>query len=210
MLKASLAPFALLALLTAPPSLGEDGQASVQSTVLFNTGCARCHEGECSGRMSFHLPREEAEQHIRRHGGVLPEAQVRELNDLLRFMKEECAFYPLPLALARDRAWGPETLERLRSPREPIYFLPLGDLGAGAYRVWLQGLGPKARPCVELIDADFDFIDTIELEPSEAGWRLRFRMERATEVFLRLKVPGSLPLTRVAIEADDQGGGGSP
>jgi cytochrome c553 len=91
-LSTRLAPVALLALLTAPATVGDEGQATVESTVLFNTNCARCHEGECSGRMSFHLPREEADQHIRRHGGELPEAQVRELYDLLRYMKEECAF----------------------------------------------------------------------------------------------------------------------
>ncbi len=203
-LSTRLAPVALLALLNAPATIGDEGQATVESTVLFNTNCARCHEGECSGRMSFHLPRKEADQHIRRHGGELPEAQVRELYDLLRYMKEECAFYPLPLALARDRAWDAETLGRLRSASGETYFLPVGTLGAGRHRVALQGLGPKARPCVELIDADFDFIDAIELEPSETGWGLRFRTEQQTEVFLRLKAPGSTPLTRVEIAADDQ------
>jgi len=69
----------LLALLTAPPSVGDEGRASVESTVLFNTDCARCHEGECSGRLSFHLPPEASDQHIRRHGGELPAKQVREL-----------------------------------------------------------------------------------------------------------------------------------
>lgn len=195
---------AFLALLSVPPLVSAEGSPTVESTVLFNTACSRCHEGECSGRMSFQLPREEADQHIRRHGGALPEAQVRELYDLLRYMKEECAFRPLPLALVRDGAWGPETLELLRSPTEPTYFLPLGVLGAGSYNVWLQGLGPKARPCIELIDADFDFIDAIELEGSEAGYGLRFRTERSTDVFLRLKAPGSAPLTRVEITADHQ------
>ena len=76
--------FTLLALLTAPPSVGDEGRASVESTVLFNTDCARCHEGECSGRLSFHLPPEAADQHIRRHGGELPAKQVRELYELLR------------------------------------------------------------------------------------------------------------------------------
>lgn len=206
-LKATILPIALVALValfTTTPSVGDSSQIAVESTVLFNTNCARCHEGECSGRMSFHLPREEADQHIRRHGGELPEVQVRELYDLLRYMKEECAFYPLPLALARDRAWNAETLGRLRSASGETYFLPLGTLGAGRHRVALQGLGPKARPCVELIDADFDFIDTVELEPSETGWELRFRIETEAEVFLRLKAPGSAPLNRVEIAADDQ------
>jgi hypothetical protein len=195
---------ALPALLSAQPPVSAEGTTSVESTVLFNTACARCHEGECSGRVSFHLPREEADQHIRRHGGELPASQVRELYDLLRYMKEECAFYPLPLALVRDRTWDAEILGRLRSPSGETYFLPLGTLGPGRYRVVLQGLGPKARPCLELIDAGFDFIDAIELEPSEHGWALRFHTERATEVFLRLKAPGSAALTRAEIAAESQ------
>lgn len=193
---------AVLCLVTAPPLSGDETKLTLESTVIFNTDCARCHEGECSGRMSFHLPREEADQHIRRHGGELPEAQVRELYDLLRYMKEECAFYPLPLTLARDRAWDAETLGRLRSASGETYFLPLGTLGAGRHGVALQGLGPNARPCVELINAEFDSIDAIELEPSETGWWLRFGTEQSTEVFLRLKAPGSMPLTRAEIATD--------
>lgn len=194
---------AVLCLVTAPPLSGDETKLTLESTVIFNTDCARCHEGECSGRMSFHLPPEEADQHIRRHGGELPEAQVRELYDLLRYMKEECAFYPLPLTLAQDGAWDAETLGRLRSASGETYFLPLGTLGVGRHRILLQGLGPKARPCAELIDAEFDFNDTLELEPNEVGWGLRFRIELQTEVFLRLKTTGSAPLTRAEIGTDD-------
>lgn len=189
----------LLALLAIPHPVSAEDTTTVESVVLFNTGCARCHEGECSGRLSFHLPREEADQHILRHGGVLPPAQVRQLYDLLRHMKEECAFSPLPLALVRDGVWGVETLALLYSPRESSYFLPLGTLEAGPHRILLQGLGPKARPCVELIDTHFDFLDGIEVEPSEAGWELRFRTEGPTEVFMRLKAPGATPLTQAEL-----------
>ena len=194
----------LLTLLAAPPSVGDEGRASVESTVRFNTDCARCHEGECSGRLSFHLPPEAADQHIRRHGGELREAQVRELYHLLRYMKEACAFYPLPFSLARDGSWGPEILSRLRSGSAATYFLPLGTLGAGRHRVLLQGLGPSARPCIELIDADFELIDASELAPSDSGWELRFRTATVGEVFLRLKTPGSKPLIQVELGAGQE------
>lgn len=203
-LSTGLAPVALLALLAAPPSMGEERPATVESTVLFNTDCSHCHEGECSGRLSFHLPQEATDQHIRRHGGDLPAKQIRELYELLRHMKEDCAFYPLPFALALDGAWGAETLGRLRSASGETYFLPLGSLGLGEHRVLLEGPGPTARPCVELIGGDFDYLDGIELEPKEGGWNLRFRTEAAGELFLRVKVPGSTELTRIELAAGDQ------
>ncbi|MFZ0791683.1 MAG: hypothetical protein WAM94_18880 [Chromatiaceae bacterium] len=197
-----LGPFrllALLALLVSPAVRGQEPGASVGSTVLFNTDCARCHEGECSGRLSFHLPPEASDQHIRRHGGNLAQSQIRELFELLRHMKEACAFYPLPFALARDGAWGPETLRKLRSPSGQGYFLPLGSLSPGAHRVLLQGLGAGARPSVELIDGGFDFLDALEIEPDAAGWSLRFRTDTAGELFLRVNAPGSTDLTRVEL-----------
>jgi hypothetical protein len=191
---------ALLALWSPLPSAGDHGLGAIESTVLFNTDCARCHEGECSGRLSFHLPPEAADQHIRRHGGDLPDMQVRELFELLRHMKEACAFYPLPFALARDGPWGPETLRRLRSPSGETYFVPLGSLIPGGHRVLLQGPGPTARPCVELIDGDFDYLDAmIDLDPEVDGWQLRFRTDTAGELFLRVKTPGPTGLTRVEI-----------
>lgn len=204
-LSSRLAPVALLALLTATPSMGEEGPATVKSTVLFNTDCSHCHEGECSGRLSFHLPQEAADQHIRRHGGDLPAKQIRELYELLRHMKEDCAFYPLPFALTLDGGWGTETLARLRSASGETYFLPLGTLSPGEHRLLLQGPGPTARPCVELIGGNFDYLEGIELEPVEGGWHLRFRTESAGTLFLRLKIPGPTELRRV-----DYAGKGAP
>ena len=51
----------------------------IQSAVEFNTECARCHEGECTGRMTFRLPPTAAYQHIRRHGGDLSEEKIHQL-----------------------------------------------------------------------------------------------------------------------------------
>lgn len=193
---------ALLGISVALPSMGDDGDVAIESTVLFNTDCARCHEGECSGRLSFHLPPEAADQHIRRHGGDLTQPQIRELFGLLRYMKEACAFHPLPFALARDGAWGPKILRRLRSPSGATYFLPLGTLSPGDHRILLEGLGSNARPCLELIDDDFDYLDGVELEPEEGGWLLRFRTDDAGDLFLRVKVPGSTELTRIEMAQD--------
>jgi hypothetical protein len=119
-------------------------------------------------------------------------------------MKEDCAFYPLPFALALDGAWGTETLRRLRSASGETYFLPLGTLSPGEQRVLLQGPGPTARPCIELIGGVFEYLDGVELEPEQGGWRLRFRTQAAGELFLRVKVPGSTELTRIKMVAKEE------
>ena len=96
----------LASMLLLPSLVFAADNISIESTVIFNTTCARCHEGECSGRMSFHLPEDAANQHIRRHGGDLSAERIQQLFRLLRYMKEECSFYPIPLALVNDQIWA--------------------------------------------------------------------------------------------------------
>jgi len=79
---------------------------AVESVIIFNTARARCHEGECSGRMNFHLPKGATDQQLRRHVGVLPDETNRQLVKLLRYMKEECSFYPLPLPAWKEPSAG--------------------------------------------------------------------------------------------------------
>jgi len=106
-----------LTLALALPAIAQPAAVvSPKSVVLFNTECARCHEGECSGRMTFHLPREAADTHIRRFGGEVSTERLGELFGLLRHMKESCAFHPLPLPLVRDGHWDGKILAGLRSP----------------------------------------------------------------------------------------------
>ena len=51
----------------------------LESVVIFNTSCARCHEGEYSHGLSFCLPEDAADGHIRRYGGELSRGAVRQL-----------------------------------------------------------------------------------------------------------------------------------
>ena len=75
-----------------------------------------------------------------------PEAQVRALYGLLRYMKEACAFYPLPFALTLDGAWGTETLGKLRSST--------GETSSSRWALWdsvsiascFRGQGPPPGP----------------------------------------------------------------
>ena len=193
------ASVALLAVLSAPAVTAHADGLSIRSAVLFSTRCAHCHEGECSGRMSLHLADHAADQHIRRHGGDLPQNTVQDLAELLRYTKERCAFYPIPLNLAQDGSWGGNTLDRVRDPDGTAYFLPLGRLESGAYRLWMDGVEPDVRVCAELIAADFDFVRHNGVTPDGERQGLRFQVEVPTEVFLRLRTQGPIVLTRVEL-----------
>jgi hypothetical protein len=190
---------ALLCALAAAPLLAAAEGPPLGALVLFNTQCARCHEGECSGRLSFQLGEDAADGHIRRYAGAIPLETVRHLGDLLRHMKEGCAFYPMPLSLdlATDRTWGRDTLDGLRTLDGTAYFLPLGRLGVGRHDLWIEGLDPGQKPCIELVDADFDPIRHEQMTGDSGRQGLRIRVEAPAEVFLRIRAQGPIALTRV-------------
>ena len=87
----------------------------IESVIIFNTSCARCHEGQCSGRLTFHFPKRAAYQHISRFGGELSIETIGQLFELLRYMKEECSFYPFSLTLIKDRIWDSDILAKFHS-----------------------------------------------------------------------------------------------
>ncbi len=189
----------LAAVLVLPLAVAASDPIPIESAVAFNTQCARCHEGECSGRLSFNLGEDAADEHIRRHGGALPVETVRHLSDLLRYMKVQCAFYPLPLALARDRTWGGDTLGRLRASDGTAYFLPLGLLAPGPHRLWIDGLHPGTNACAELVAASFDEVDHQGMVPAGDRQVLAFQVDAPTELYVRITAQGSMALTRVEL-----------
>ncbi len=193
---------AIAAILASHPITAVCDEMPVGSVVAFNTQCARCHEGECSGRLSFQLSEDAADEHIRRHGGPLPLQTVRDLDELLRYMKERCAFYPMPLALANDRRWDKGTLDLLRNLEGAAYFLPLGRLGSGVYRLRMDGLAPGLRICSELVAADFDLVSHEVLTQDGGVLVLRFRVDAPAELFLRIRTPVPATLTQVDLATE--------
>ena len=71
------------------------------TVVRFNTLCATCHEGECSGRLSFDLGIQAAENHIRRHAGDVDRDVWRDLARLLAHTKQACAYYPMAVDIPK-------------------------------------------------------------------------------------------------------------
>jgi len=170
----------------------------IESTVIFNTTCARCHEGQCSGRMSFHLPEDAANQHIRRHGGALSQERIRQLFKLLRYMKVECNFYPQPLALVNDQTWDSEILNRLQSPSKQAYFIPLGFLNPGLYQLVFEEFDNR-KFCVEIINDEFDFVDKDSLHGKLGEKKLKFHVEERSEHFLRLTAQTPINLLKLQL-----------
>ena len=93
-----------LALITALCCTSAAANEIPQSTIVrFNTVCANCHEGECSGRLSFQSGAAAARQHMQRYLGPIVDADVAAFFDLLRYTKENCAHYPQAQPDTRQR-----------------------------------------------------------------------------------------------------------
>ncbi len=171
----------------------------IKSAVIFNTSCAKCHEGGCSGRMSFQLPKDAANQHILRHGGNLPQVTVKQLFVLLRYMKEKCSFYPFDLALVKDRIWSSDTLAKLQSPSNQNYFMHLGFLESGSYQLLFEEVNNNFKFCVEIISEEFDFIDCDNLAVQHNQKSISFQVDEHLEYFLRIKAQKPIHLKRIEL-----------
>lgn len=159
--------------------------ADPSATRLFATACADCHEGQCSGRTSF--PREPANAtvHIRQYAGAVDDALAVQLYAALERMKTECRYAPLP-AVDHDGGLDAAALAPLRDPWRGGYFMPLGELAAGRYR--LSGrLTGSGRIRIEVIDAHFDPWADACLTPLDGGFDLQFSVDTAQPLFVRLR-----------------------
>lgn len=170
----------------------------IESVIIFNTSCARCHEGECSGRMTFHLPKSASDQHIRRHGGELSIETNRQLFELMRYMKEECSFYPLSIGLAQHRVWGSDMLGTLQTSSNQAYFVPLGLLEPGIYQLLLEGLSDNADYCIEIVNNEFEYFDKEKVNWGREIMGLQFHADVRSEYYLR--ITSNKPVSLKSIE----------
>lgn len=131
----------------------------VESVVIFNTVCARCHEAECSGRLSFEQAYEAVMQHIVRHyAGAADKVWLqRQLVQLLGHMKEKCAYYPVRVPIPPQRIWSPELLDKFTTLLQRNYFVPLGPLSTGDYRIEVD-LDAGVLANIQLVSESFEMI----------------------------------------------------
>lgn len=134
----------LFALVLMAPAWGAEIPSA--TVVRFNTVCTNCHEGECSGRLSFQSGVPAASNHIRRYLGALSEPEVVDLFALLKYTKEQCRQFPVKPEIPASGKWGAKELESWRNPVEGGYFVPLGTLKSGEHRLHLIFAGdPEGR-----------------------------------------------------------------
>lgn len=185
--------FALAAQASPPPSTA--------NLVIFNTECALCHEGQCSGRLSFSSRAQSVSEHIRRHAGVLPANGIDELFEVLAYMKQHCAFYPLAATSSGQRAWHGEELAEFALPSRRAYFVPLGAPPGGNYRALLDTSGESAF-CVEILVGDFDSLANRCVPGGNNRLDLRFGLEKSQPLYLRLRA--EQPLDVIGLELVSQ------
>jgi hypothetical protein len=132
---------ACLALLTlALPAAAADAPppATIETIVQFNTVCSNCHEGQCSGRLSFDSGAVAAHSHVERYIGKASEVHVAALFAMLQHVKETCAHYPAVPIRPATGAWEAAELAPWRNAQAGAWFIPLGRLAAGRRQLRLE------------------------------------------------------------------------
>ena len=119
-------------------------------------------------------------------------------------MKGECGFYPFPVGLAQDRVWGSDMLGKLKSPSGRAWFVPLGRLESGLYRLQLEGLNDNAGTCIEIINDEFDYVDMQNVNREANKMSLQFQSDVRSEYFLRITTRKPAGLDRVEIITEEQ------
>lgn len=152
--------------------------------IRFNTTCAKCHEGECSGRLSFALGTEAAFDHIRRYAGDVDDITAKVLFDALARMKKSCAFAPLP-PLSLIEPVSTSELDHYRNPRTGAYFIPIGTLQPGEYGLNLRLRSPASFR-IEIINEYFELVEETCLGPSVQQQVVGFKVDEAALHYVRL------------------------
>ena len=171
-----------------------------ESVVIFNTICAKCHEAQCSGRLSFDDALERSTNHILRHYGPATGKQwlQKELFDILNYMKEKCAYYPLNSSVPLKKIWGSDVLEEFSTLMDRNYFLPVGSLSAGDYSLQLE-LEKDTKATVHLISDEFDMVVEDCVNSSNSRIDIRFSVEDSGNYFFRMYPREPVRITQLSI-----------
>lgn len=170
--------------------------SSSQHWAMFNTVCARCHEAQCSGRLS--LGDAQSRAHVERYAGRLSDELHQQLVIYLQHMKEFCGFAAIPLAFEPRAAWSADQLADFRTPNGEAYFVPLGKLAVGKHRVLVRLTG--ADWSAQVVADGFDVL--AEVRPCGVGdeFSLEFDAGEGTH-YLRVMGRGTLQLQELRLAA---------
>ena len=174
--------------------------AFTRSVIVFNTICAKCHEAQCSGRLSFDDAFERSRNHILRHYHQASGKKhlQKELFDILGYMKENCAYYPMHFSIPSNRIWVNDILQKYRAGRDGNYFIPVGHLDSGYYRIKLE-LKKEAKVTVHLISEQFEMAVDDCYQSTERQIKIAVFIEDSGDYYLRLYPKEPVRLIRLTM-----------
>ena len=190
----------IIVLLVTESLLAAEDEAFIESVVIFNTICAKCHEAECSGRLSFDEAFEASSTHIIRHYGEASGKKwlQKELFVLLNHMKEKCAYYPMQVPIPPRRVWSGEILEKMTTLLERNYFVPLGPFSPGRYSLEIT-LAKDEKITVHFVAESFDMLVDDCYFSSDKKVVVPFSVEESGNYYLRIYPRTPTQITRLAI-----------
>jgi len=193
--------FGLIALfLFVSNAQSEEKTPFTESVVIFNTICAKCHEAQCSGRMSFDDAFEASKNHVIRHYGDAQDKLwlQRELFTILNYMKQKCAYYPMQSPLPPKRVWGSDVLSKMATLLERNYFIPLGPFTPGKYRINLQ-LEKDTKLTVHLVSEEFEMVVEDCFTSGDMKLEIPFSITEKGNYYFRMYPKEPVRITRLAV-----------
>ncbi|MCD6173815.1 MAG: hypothetical protein J7J96_08555, partial [Sulfurimonas sp.] len=130
---------------------------STLTAVKFNTICAKCHEGQCSGRLSFDSGAKMAASHINRYTKTSSDREVNEFFTILKYMKKECKIFLPNLNLKDKENYSKKDILPYATPSKKAYFIPLGILKIGTYNLEIN-IEKFKQYKIEIISEHFDML----------------------------------------------------
>lgn len=172
---------------------------SIKTSVIFNTLCAKCHEGQCSGRLSFDTGSKAASSHIKRYTGDvnISKSETEEFFSLLNYMKTECALW-----MPKSGEWKPENLSHFSLPSQKGYFIPLGVLKEGKYYIEIK-LKESIHFKIEILSDHFEHFLDKSACPDEKKEMLQFTVDKAVNTFLRIQSRQTVQIIDLKIKKDN-------
>lgn len=193
--------FGLLSfILFLPPALSVEDKGFTESVVIFNTLCAKCHEAQCSGRLSFDESFETSTSHILRYYEQASGKQwlQKELFDILNYMKGRCAYYPMQTSVPLKRVWEGDILDKFTTLMERNYFIPVGNFSPGRYRIDLE-LEKDAKITAHLISEEFEWVFEECYQSSDRQISIQFLIEESGNYYFRMYPRKPVRIMRLAI-----------
>ncbi len=173
--------------------------SSTKTAVIFNTLCAKCHEGECSGRLSYDTGSSTIIRHIKRYAEDtnISKEEIVEFFGLLNYMKTECALW-----MPDNGKWDSKNLMSFALPSAKGYFIPLGILKEGKYHVEIK-IKDKILFKVEVFSDYFEHYLHVSVSPDEKEKILQFTIDRPANIFLRIQSKEPLQIIDLEIKKDN-------